>query len=69
MNVCEVMEDFVSAMQRIRKDANCGFVRDWEVAEDNEGYRHIFVQDPLSLEWFEAFNEGQYKELSELCHA
>ena len=61
----DVSESFVSAMQRVRKDANCGFVRDWEIATDLDGFRHIFVQDPFSLEWFEAYNEG--KDYWELC--
>jgi hypothetical protein len=64
MGTENVIENFTAAMQRVRKDANCGAVRDWEVATDHEGYRHIFVQDPITREWVEMFNEGK-----ELCHA
>jgi len=61
---------FADRLMAVRKDANCGFIRDWEVAEDSEGMRHIFVQDPFTLEWFEAYNEGKYySELCGVCHA
>lgn len=56
--------NFSEMLRRTQRDAQRGAVGDWQVATDSEGMRHIFVEDPLSGEWFEAYNEGR-----EVCHA
>ena len=56
--------NFSEALRRIQRDAQQGEVSDWQVATDSEGMRHIFVEDPFTREWFEAYNEGR-----EVCHA
>jgi hypothetical protein len=65
MSVVNIVNiSFLRAVRRVQRDAALGVVRDWDTATDGEGMRHIFVQDPLTHDWFEAYNEGR-----ELCHA